>query len=362
MIKNNLGLFFLSIEIQPENKTSKRPHSPTSSNKRKHIKIAPKFNPLNENIISQAWVNANSSVESFNSTNNSLSQTRYDSGLGFSMLHKTLDGNNSVFMSSPIVSCSKAKSRTKPKSELPKPKMYKHKPAVISRKKHKNKPTHIDDVIEMRVPGNLVSQTNPEGVTENSLSESGIGDILANFEKDFSSPMRSLLETPPCNKSAIKTSTPCKPAPHSPQWCSPIRGITPLANLNNVFENGLCTPLRDNDFNKKSPCSMENSKLNTPNFYNHQKRQNGQILSSINQSPKLWSKILTSSPKGFSVQGVTPLNPQTSTGSSNLNSSMHNQSLNKVFADFHLENILDADDMSLDVGNLSWSCLMNSLS
>ncbi len=247
-----------------------------------------------------------------------LSSIKFDSGV---------DVNSSGELSS---------SQEKPadvRPGLPVPKMYK------SRRPRKDPHTDIrHDSSEKRLQ--LQKETTPDSSPVNQAvkASAAVSDaVLASIEKNLSSPMKVLLQTPPQfkNKKKYNTSTPAENTPESPvSWISPIHGLTPITgDENTLLDSGIFTP-------------KDKMSTSTPD------RLGGSTKAS--KSPKLGSL------RDLGLPGLTPLKtpPRVAgSGSPDSSFSMSNQSFNKLLGEFHLDSVMMDDGIPMSMGNLSFSAL-----
>ena len=262
-----------------------------------------------------------------------LSGIKFDSGIDMKSL-------SDLSTSSELGSSSSQEKPVEVKPGLPKPKMYKN------RRPRKDPHTDIrHDSSEKRLV--LHKDTTPESSPVISKAENGgnwiSNEMMASIEKEFSSPMRYLLETPPQFKKTKKynTSTPTENTPESPgTWISPIHGLTPIDSEHNpLLDSGTFTP---------------NDKMSTSTPNRDGPSSRGSKFS-FNLSPKLGSL------RDLGLPGLTPFKTPPkfmSSGSPDSSFNMSNQSFTKLLGEFHLDSVMD-DGIPIDMGNLSFSALDN---
>ncbi len=273
-----------------------------------------------------------------------LSGMKFDSGVDLRTFSDTS-------MNSDLTGSQESSVEVKP--GLPKPKMYNK-----SRRPRKDPHKNIrQDSSEKRL--GIEKQVTPEGSpahpdpgigdTVSSVlgdMDPGLGDtissdILSSIEKDFSSPMRCLLQTPPQFKDKKKyTSTPTDINPGSPSWISPIHGLTPIMGEDNpLLDSGIFTP---------------NIKLST-STPEHAGSSTRSRTSTIGVSPKLGSL------RDLGLPGYTPFKTPPkyfAEGSPDISFNISNQSFTKLLGEFHLDS-MDEDGLPVDMGNLSFSALQD---
>ena len=202
----------------------------------------------------------------------------------------------------------------------------------------------------------LVDIKSPLGVgqdlhlslNESAFSESGFNDLLASIEKDFSSPMKGLLVTPPKpdDNKRSSASTPFSSVPLSPSWISPIKNVTPLSEDCRQIDSGFFTP--DSKLTTSTPngevTRMRTSRRTAP--------------SGPRTSPRLGSL------RDLGLPGLTPLKASSKAASSSEDpggqgdgdspntSLISNQSFQKLLGDLNLDSMMD--DGVVDLGNLSF--------
>ncbi len=238
-------------------------------------------------------------------------------------------------MNSDMASSQEQSAEVKP--GLPKPKMY-HKNRRPRKDPHKN---IRQDSSEKRL--GIEKQVTPEGSPvqqDPGLGDTISSDVLSSIEKDFSSPMRCLLQTPPQFKDKKKyTSTPTETNPGSPSWISPIHGLTPIMGEDNpLLDSGIFTP---------------NIKLST-STPEHISSSTHSRSSTNSRSPKLGSL------RDLGLPGLTPgKSPKFLVeGSPDISFNISNQSFTKLLGEFHLDS-MDEDGLPVDMGNLSFSALQD---
>ena len=367
-------------------RTCEFPDRDVSEPNRKHVKIAPKASILGDKSASRLLkgnTSMNASVASTPSLDTTdlqhqLSRIRFDSGID-------------LRCSSDISSCSDSQGSQERhvKQGLPQPKLYRckrpRKAKVVVRKDCDEVEAESHASAEgnaaaaklcgTKLLGNYEAEDNPVLLTFNdsALSESGINDILASIEKDFTSPMRGLLKTPPKPEEKTKlTSTPLDDvAPNTPDWISPIRGVTPPSSDSSQLDSGFftpegklatSTPYRGSSSShssrgsgQKSPCLGSLRELGLPGLTPLKSpRKRAPIVGSLGASPQF-------SLRELGLPGLTPLktprrSEQISDGvslqcSPNHSLSFSNQSFQKLLGDIHLDSMMED---GVDIGNLSF--------
>lgn len=152
------------------------------------------------------------------------------------------------------------------------------------------------------------------------------------LEEDLSSPVRSLLITPPQDvlDPSVKTSTPSKDSPSTPDsWISPIHGFTPL-NEDNILM-GMDSLLNVTPNSKVGGASKGH--------------QEGVSPGSTHSSPGIGSL------RDFGLPGLTPLKP---THHHNAPDSPLEHSPNTSFTSFNLSKYLG--DIGDDINAFSLLC------
>ena len=314
---------------------------------RKQIKIAPKIlstrcasiQPSRPSSCAPSHTASRASMESPTSSlsssySQSLDTTELQSQLSGIKFDSGIDMKSLSDLSTSSELSSSQEKPVEVKPGLPKPKMYK------TRRPRKDPHTDIrHDSSEKRLA--LDKETTPESSPGNQMdSQESVrisSAMLASIEKEFSSPMRILLQTPPQFKKQKKynTSTPTENTPESPgSWISPIHGLTPISSEDNpLLDSGIFTP------NDKMSTS-------TPN-------RDGRSSFSFNLSPRLGSL------RDLGLPGLTPLKTPPkflSSGSPDSSLNMSSHSFTKLLGEFHLDSVME-DGIPIDMGSLSFSAL-----
>ncbi len=315
----------------------KRPFQQVGGPVKKQVKIAPKVNILSRrtpsfnrsmpsatNCLDITLPASHTACASLSSSHGASSLDTTDLQHQLSAIKFADSGIDLGKSSSDLSSSEVPNSIERPKIEqqgLPRPKMYRHK------KPRKEKQECRQD-----------SSEKEKSIFLGQESESNLRSIVANIEKNFTSPMRILLKTPTKHKQSegvLRTSTPCRDVPHSPgSWISPIKGLTPGSEDKLLdIDSGFLTPEAKITLGLTS-CSSGKSKSSG--------------------SPTLGSL------RELGLPGLTPLKTPLGgivIGHSPDNSlNLSNQSFSKLLGEFHLDSMME-DGLAVDIANISWSAL-----
>ncbi|KAL3842211.1 hypothetical protein ACJMK2_020250 [Sinanodonta woodiana] len=136
--------------------------------------------------------------------------------------------------------------RSRVKIGLPRPKIYKEK-------------TRSDKRKEKEQASKRRRMQAEKDLLEDSSDEEEVGSaFLLNLEKDFTTPMKNILDSINDSSHSLSTSTPVKDEEcgPSPDFVSPIRGMTPLRS-STLFDGNFLDNLKDSDSDKGLSFSPE---------------------------------------------------------------------------------------------------------
>lgn len=226
-------------------------------------------------------------------------------------------------------------------------------------------------------PHNSLIQSSPDGGGHLvKKDEGGINDILANIEKELSSPARKLLNTPPkqhlattasskenvpttpttgLQQNNLFTSTPFKQNLDSPSWISPIRGF--FLTDDGDFNPSIFTPSDAHILHKKTSTPLDGqvapAALRTPPIGEESDVFRGiSTVVSPDKSPKLRAL------RNLTLTGLTPLKSPNKKGNGGSPGGLpveEGSSFGKLLGDLHLDSIID-EGIS-DMANMSFSHL-----
>ncbi|KAK3597625.1 hypothetical protein CHS0354_030175 [Potamilus streckersoni] len=195
--------------------------------------ITPKTQPIHShsrrketNIVRQAWLDAELQLETPLEGKSAI-------------LHDPLEKEKST-------SKSGRGKRSRVKIGLPRPKIYKEK----SRSDKRKEKEQASKRRRMQAEKDLL---------EDSSDEEEVGSaFLLNLEKDFTTPMKNILDSINDSSHSLSTSTPVKDEECGPSndFVSPIRGMTPLRS-SALFDGSFLDAVKDSDSDKGLSFSPE---------------------------------------------------------------------------------------------------------